>query len=137
MEGMEEVLTLIIKLIIIPAIPLLGLLLKTWVQKNIEKIQKEMDSRDLADFNEYLVALEDIVLGAVNSVQQTYVKQLEKDDVFTIERQKEAFEIARVKVMEQITERGKELLEKGLRDYEEFLEDKIESYVRMMNEGEK
>lgn len=128
--SFEEVLNLIIKLILVPLIPLLGILARAWVQKQIELLQKELESKELQDFGEYLIILEDIVSSVILSIQQTYVEQLKKDNAWTVERQKEAFEIARQRVEAQLTEKGRVLLEKGLGDYEEFLDDLIESYVQ-------
>lgn len=119
----------IIKVVIIPVIPLLALWLKCWISKQIEKLEKELEKRELEVFNEYLNIVRETAFNIVHSVKQTYVDELKRENSWTLEKQKEAFDIAKEKVLKQITEGGKKLLEKGLGDYEAFIEDLIEAYI--------
>ena len=125
MEWME-MLDVVLKAILIPLLPLLGLWAKTWINEQVISIK---DKNEREYFNYHLDKANELIITSVKDIKGVYVDLLKKEDAFTKERQVEAFNLAKEKVMAQLTLDAKEVLEKTYVDYQKFIESKIEELV--------
>lgn len=72
----------------------------------------------------------DIVEQAVLYVMQTYVDALKRKGEFDIKAQEEAFQMAKEKAKDLITEEMRKTIENGYGDFDTWLETRIEQTVR-------
>lgn len=127
--GWKEVLDAILTAILIPLLPLIGAWLGTWLNTQIESI-KAKNEREY--FNYHLDKVNKLIQTCVMDVEGVYVGSLEREGVFDKEAQLTAFNMAKEKVMAQLTTQTKEVLEKTYVDYIAYIESKIEELVEGM-----
>lgn len=121
---------LISKIFEICVFPLLAILTAYVVQiiriKMNELIEKS--ENDLLD--KYLNMLSDTIVNCVLAVNQTYVDALKKKGEFTVEAQKEAFEMVYNRVLSILTDEAREYLSEVYSDLDEIIKIMIEATVR-------
>lgn len=126
-ENVSAILTTIIQVVIIPAVPILITyvvkLLKTKTEQAAVKI-----NNDLA--RQYLQEAVDAVLQAVTFTSQTYVDSLKKQGKFDAEAQKVAFTTAKNLALQLLTEDAKEMIADIYGDLTVWLDSKIEQTVK-------
>ncbi len=125
----QETLNIILTGIIIPAIPLLGAWLRAWFKERAEYARAK-NEREY--FNYHLDKVEELIYTMVMDVEGVYVSLLEDDGLFDKEAQTTALNMAKDKIMAQLTVQAKEVLEKTYVDYNAFIESKIEEIVESM-----
>lgn len=112
--------------IITAAVPVLTAFLCTWLKSlydnNKIKIKNEKISAMLANVT-------DIIVAAVETTTNTYVKQLKANDLFDAEAQKEAFNRTFETVKKQLTADAIKIIEEIYGDAEVYLTNKIEQFV--------
>lgn len=112
--------------IITAAVPVLTAFLCTWLKSlydnNKIKIKNEKISAMLANVT-------DIIVAAVETTTNTYVKQLKANDLFDAEAQKEAFNRTFETVKKQLTADAIKIIEEVYGDAEVYLTNKIEQFV--------
>lgn len=126
MENFKEILDLLIKLVIIPAIPILAKYavdaLKEWAfNKALESDNEVVD--------EYLLDITDIIYQAVICTTQTYVDALKAEGKFDAEAQAKAFEMTKDTVMVLLAEDAILFLADMYGDVDLWLKTKIEQIV--------
>ena len=112
-------------------IPLLGVL-TAYIVKFIKIKSDEITSKnknDLAD--KYIAMLTDTITSCVIATNQTYVEALKKDNAFTAEAQKEAFNQTFNAVMAVLTDDAKEYLTAAYGDLNAYITTKIEAEVNI------
>lgn len=77
-------------------------------------------------------ALNDIIIAAVQSTNQTFVEAMKKDGSFTKEAAEEAFNQTMSIVKAQLTEDLKSFINENFGDIEAFLRAQIEAKVSML-----
>jgi hypothetical protein len=126
-ENLSALLTTIIQVVVIPAIPVLVAfvvkLLKTKAEQATIKINNDLVRR-------YLQEAVDVVLQAVAYTSQTYVDTLKKQGKFDAEAQKMAFNTAKDLALQLLTEDAKEMITDLYGDLTTWLDTKIEQTVR-------
>ncbi len=128
MEYLDEV----IKAILIPVLPLITIMITLYVRKNIDKLQEDIQNEKM---NNYLNMLDKLVFEAVNAVNQTFVNSLKSEGQFTKEKQREAFRIAKERILRKISKQGEEILREISGDFETMVEDMIDSYIIELKEN--
>lgn len=112
-------------------IPLLGVLTAYVIKfinfKSIE-IQNQIDN-DLAD--KYIAMITDTISACVMATNQTYVEVLKKQNAFTAEAQKEAFNLTYNAVMSILTDDAKDYLAEIYGDVSAYITNKIEAEVNI------
>ena len=112
-------------------IPLLGVLTAYIVKyiniKSVE-ITNKVDN-DIAD--KYIQMLADTINACVIATNQTYVEALKKENAFTTEAQKEAFNLTYNAVMAVLTDEAKEYLTEIYGDLTAYITTKIEAEVNV------
>lgn len=126
-----EWLPLLYEILEVCIIPLLGILTAYFVKfiniKSVE-IQNKVEN-DNAD--KYISMVADTVSACVIATNQTYVEALKKQNAFTAEAQKEAFNLTYNAVMAILTEEAKAYLAEIYGDVAAYITNKIEAEVNI------
>lgn len=126
-----EWLPLLYEILQVCVIPLLGVL-TAYVVKFINvksaEIQHKVDN-DNAD--KYIAMVADTISACVIATNQTYVDALKKQNAFTAEAQKEAFNLTYNAVMNILTEDAKKYLTEIYGDVTTYITNKIEAEVNL------
>ena len=126
-----EWLPLLYQILEVCVIPLLGILTAyfvKWVNAKSAEIQHKVDN-DTAD--KYIAMLDDTICACVIATTQTYVEALKKDNAFTKEAQKEAFNLTFNAVMSVLTDEAKKYLSEVYGDLTAYITNKIEAEVNL------
>lgn len=126
-----EWLPLLYQILEVCVIPLLGILTAyfvKWVNAKSVEIQHKVDN-DTAD--KYIAMLDDTICACVIATTQTYVEALKKDNAFTKEAQKEAFNLTFNAVMSVLTDEAKKYLSEVYGDLTAYITNKIEAEVSL------
>lgn len=126
-----EWLPLLYQILEVCIIPLLGILTAyfvKWVNAKSVEIQHKVDN-DTAD--KYIAMLDDTICACVIATTQTYVEALKKDNAFTKEAQKEAFNLTFNAVMSVLTDEAKKYLSEVYGDLTAYITNKIEAEVNL------
>ena len=112
-------------------IPLLGIL-TIYIVKFINikscEIQNKVNN-DTAD--KYITMVADTITACVIATNQTYVETLKKNNAFTAEAQKEAFDLTYNAVMAILTDDAKKYLAEIYGDVAAYITNKIEAEVNI------
>lgn len=126
-----EWLALLYQILEVCIIPLLGILTAyfvKWVNAKSTEIQNKVDN-DTAD--KYIAMLDDTICACVIATTQTYVDALKKENAFTKEAQKEAFNLTFNAVMTVLTDDAKKYLSEIYGDLTAYITNKIEAEVSL------
>lgn len=123
----QQVLDLTVKFILVPIIPLLGVYLTLYIQRQIDKIKLQTE---ITQVDHYLDKAEKLIIASVAAIQQTYVDELKKDNAFTKEHQKEAFNLAKQRILMLLKDEGVKAIEDVYGDYLNYIENRIESIIK-------
>lgn len=126
-----EWLSLAYEILQVCVIPLLGVLTAYAIKfinfKSLE-IQNQIDN-DLTD--KYIAMIADTISACVMATNQTYVEVLKKQNAFTAEAQKEAFNLTYNAVMSILTNDAKDYLAEIYGDVSAYITNKIEAEVNI------
>lgn len=126
-----EWLALLYQILEVCIIPLLGILtayVVKFINAKSAEIQNQVDN-DTAD--KYIAMLSDTISACVIATNQTYVEALKKENAFTAEAQKEAFNLTFNAVMAVLTEDAKAYLTEIYGDLTAYITNKIEAEVNI------
>ena len=126
-----EWLPLLYEILQVCIIPLLGVLTAyfvKWVNAKSAEIQNKVEN-DTAD--KYIAMLDDTICACVIATTQTYVDALKKENAFTKEAQKEAFNLTYNAVMSVLTDEAKKYLTNIYGDLTAYITNKIEAEVQI------
>ena len=126
-----EWLTLLYEILEVCVIPLLGILtayLIKYVDMKSSEIQVKVEN-DTAD--KYIAMLADTITDCVIATNQTYVEALKKENAFTVEAQKKAFNLTFNAVMAVLTDDAKDYLTEIYGDLTAYITTKIEAEVNI------
>lgn len=122
-------LSLLYQILEMCVIPILGVLTAYIIKyidiKNIE-IQSKVDN-DTA--NKYIAMLANTISACVMATNQTYVEALKRENAFSAEAQKEAFNLTFNAVMSVLTQEAQEYLTEVYGDLTAYITYKIEAEV--------
>ncbi len=122
-----ELISKIFEICIFPLLAVLTAYVVRIIQIKIADL-KEKSENELLD--KYIGMLGDTVVNCVLAVNQTYVDTLKKKGEFTVEAQKEAFNMVYQQVMHTLSDEAKVYLEEVYSDLDEFIRILIEATVR-------
>lgn len=121
-------------------LPVVGLLIAIAVvyiaklfHKGTEQTQQELDN---ATAEKYTTMARDTVLQVVTATAQTFVDALKAEGVFTKEKQLEAFNTAKLKVLAILGETAVKALRQIYGDFDAWLDTKIEQACREIKPSE-
>ena len=128
MEWLLPILPQLLEVCIIPLLGVLTAYIIKFVNAKSAEIQNKVDN-DTAD--KYIAMLADTISACVVATNQTYVEALKKDNAFTTEAQKEAFNLTFNAVMSVLTVEAKEYLTAAYGDLNAYITNKIEAEVKL------
>lgn len=126
-----EWLPLLYEILQVCIIPLLGILtayIVKFINAKSSEIQANVDN-DMAD--KYIAMVTDTISACVIATNQTYVEALKKQNAFTAEAQKEAFQLTYNAVMAILTDDAKDYLAEIYGDVAAYITNKIEAEVNI------
>ncbi len=126
-----EWLPLLYQLVEVCIIPLIGLLTAyviKYIKAKSAEVQAKVDN-DTAD--KYIAMLAETITSCVTATTQTYVEALKKQNAFTEEAQKEAFNLTFNAVMAVLTDDAKQYLAEAYGDLNAYITTKIEAEVKV------
>lgn len=126
-----EWLPLLYEILQVCVIPLLGVLtayIVKFINVKSGEIQNKVEN-DMAD--KYIAMVTDTISACVIATNQTYVEALKKQNAFTAEAQKEAFNLTYNAVMAILTDDAKEYLAEIYGDVAAYITNKIEAEVNI------
>lgn len=124
---MKEILTTLIQVVVIPAIPVLVAYLVKYLKAKADQTTTKIDNELIRT---YLQDATDAVLQAVAYTAQTYVDTLKKQGKFDEEAQKIAFNTAKDIALKLLTEEAKQMIADLYGDLTVWLDTKIEQTVK-------
>jgi len=124
---MKEILTTLIQVVVIPAIPVLVTYLVKYLKAKAEQTTTKINNELIRT---YLQEATDAVLQAVTYTAQTYVDTLKKEGKFDKEAQKTAFNTAKNVALQLLTEEAKQMITDLYGDLTLWLDTKIEQTVK-------
>ena len=110
-------------------IPLLGVLTTFAIMYIKKKTAEVTETTDNELFKKYIEMLQDTVVNCVIATNQTYVEALKKQNAFTAEAQKEAFEMTYQAVLAILSDEAKEYLAEIIGDLQIYITKLIEAQV--------
>lgn len=123
---MKEILTTLVQVVVIPAIPVLVTYLVKYLKAKAEQTTTKINNELVRT---YLQEATDAVLQAVTYTAQTYVDTLKKQGKFDKEAQQKAFNTAKDIALKLLTDEAKQMIEDLYGDLMLWLETKIEQTV--------
>lgn len=110
-------------------IPLLVVLTKYAIAFLATKCDELREKSDNELHDKYITMLQNTVTDCVLTTTQTYVESLKKQNAFTVEAQKNAFNMTKQAVLGILSEDAKEYLTNAMGDFDQYLNSLIESQV--------
>lgn len=112
-------------------IPLLGILTKYFIQFINLKAEELKRKTDDATYQKYITMLNDTIVNAVTTTNQTYVEELKAQGKFDAEAQKEAFNRTYQSVLTVLGDEAQKYLSNIIGDVSEYIRTAIESQVNV------
>lgn len=125
-EQLTELLTTLIQVVVIPAIPILVTFLVKYLKAKADQTTTRIDNELI---RAYLQEASDAVLQGVVYTAQTYVDSLKKQGKFDATAQKVAFTQAKEVALKLLTEEAKQMITDLYGDLTIWLDTKIEQTV--------
>ncbi len=127
----NEIVEIVMKMVVIPVLPLLATYLVALIKKNITKIEQDVDN---AQVEKYLAIAEDVMIKAVVTTYETYTKSLKEQGSFGIEEQQIAFDKTVNAFNEMISDETYMVITEVYGDYEAYIKNQIESILPSIKE---
>lgn len=124
----REFLDNLIKVVLIPALPVIAGYLVALLQKYTAKVKADINQQAL---DRYIAVAEDAIASAVLATSQTFVDELKKEGKFDLERQQEALQLSKERATALITTAAREAIEMAYGDFNEWMDAKIHEVVRL------
>lgn len=121
----QELQTTLIQLLI-AILPILTAFIVRLLNLKSNEIKEVTKNSKLDKYVDYAA---DIIKKSVIAVNQTFVEKLKEQNAFTPEKQKEAFELAKKKILSMLNEDAKKILAAIYGDLNTFLDSQIEATV--------
>ena len=121
-----ELLAQIFEICILPLLGVLTAFFVKWVNVKINDLTAKTKNETQI---KYLNMLNNTITDCVIATTQTYVESLKKQNAFTAEAQKEAFQKTYDAVMNGLTDDAKEYLSEAYGDLNAYITQKIEAEV--------
>lgn len=128
---MENLLDEVVKVVVIPLLPVIQILVAALVGYAIYRVKKAIKSDEL---NGYLNILQDLVINVVGEINQTTVDALKQSQggKLTEEQKVQFYTLARERVLKQLTEAQTKALKQVYSDLDAYVQSLIEKTVRDM-----
>ena len=126
MDFMKDFAPILIQIVLIPLLTALTGIIVKWINSKAAELKAKTDDIYLKSAIEML---DNAISTAVVAVNQTYVDELKKEDAFTAEAQREAFQRVYKVAVNSLTEETTNYLATHIGDIQGYIENKIEQKV--------
>lgn len=126
MDFMKDFAPILVQIVLIPLLTALTGIIVKWINSKAAELKAKTDNIYLKSAIEML---DNAISTAVVAVNQTYVDELKKEDAFTAEAQKEAFQRVYKVAVNSLTEETMNYLATHIGDLQGYIENKIEQKV--------
>ena len=116
-----EILKTLITLVIVPSL--------LWLGKQIANYLIDKSKNDKLD--KYIRLASECIADAVADTAQTFVDKIDGKD-WNEETKKEAFELAKLKALENLGLTGKKLIAEAIGDFDKWVNTKVEAEVKRL-----
>ena len=130
---MQDIILSIIQIIAIPLSIILVTFIVNLIKIKIKELQKSTEDLQLW---QYLSLLDDAVNTAVAYINQTYVNELKRQNLFDEESQKKALTQAYSKVVNTLSYEASDYLHTHIGEFSEYVVSKIEASVYNNKKGQ-
>ena len=110
---------------IVRIVAALGMFLISWITERVTKLISTKIKNEKAQ--KYLSDVYSIVLNAVKSTYQEYVETLKDADMFNVDEQQRALEMAKEKIERELTEQSKKYIVDNFGDLNSWIINSIHS----------
>ncbi len=117
--------------IVIPTIALVGLCVVNFLRNKIETL-KVASKNDTLD--KYIDIVGNMIIGAVQEVNNKIVDDLKSKDMFTKEAQKQAMEECKELVMNMMDDNMKTILSESIGDLNAYIQSQIELNIKLLKQ---
>lgn len=122
----KDLVPILAQIVLIPLLTALTGVAVKWINSKANELSANTDNIYL---RQVIGMLNDSISTAVVAVNQTYVEELKKENAFTPEAQKVAFEKVYQTAMNSLTEQTRAYLNTYIGDIEQYVKDRIEQEV--------
>ena len=122
----KDLVPILAQIVLIPLLTALTGVAVKWINSKANELSANTDNIYL---RQVIGMLNDSISTAVVAVNQTYVEELKKENAFTPEAQKVAFEKVYQTAMNSLTEQTKAYFNTYIGDIEQYVKDRIEQEV--------
>lgn len=128
-EQLNNLLSTVINIMIIPILPVLTAFIIAYIKRKTSELEAGMKS---AELTRYTRLAEDAVVTAVTAVNQVFVDSIkQRNSTLTPYEQKAAFGMAKERSLKIIGDNGVKILKSLYKDFDTWLENRIEYYVNI------
>lgn len=127
-----EFLMELLKIVIMIVVPVATSVLTYYAQKYFNQL---IDDNVNDELEATLEKGFQILMDSVNYVQQTYVDSLKQQDKFTVEAQKEAFELAKKRAIELMNQHTQDAITHIYGNLDTYIDTMIESIINQNKKG--
>ena len=127
----SEIIEIILIVVVIPILSIITKWIVAYIKLKIKQIEQKIKEEKCKNC---ISIAEDIVLSAVISVAQTYVDCIKSEGCFDQGAKNEAFEMARQRAREMMSDSLINILEEEYEDADAWLDNRIEYYVKHIKE---
>ena len=127
-----EFLMELLKIVIMIVVPVATSILTYYAQKYFNQL---IDDNVNDELEATLEKGFQILMDSVNYVQQTYVDSLKQQDKFTVEAQKEAFELAKKRAIELMNQHTQDAIIHIYGNLDTYIDTMIESIINQNKKG--
>lgn len=128
---MSETMQTILTAILVAAVPIITNELVKFLKQQAQAIK---DKNKQERLNKYIDRATKVITDVVMAISQTTVDTLKQQGAFTRGKQQEAFNKAKMEILELLTQESKEALKEAYGDLDAWIESQIEASVKRNKE---
>lgn len=118
--------------VIVAAVPVLTTFVCKWIKSTYDANKVKVKNENV---QVVLGNVTDMIISAVTTTTNTYVRALKQDKLFDKEAQKEAFNRTKTAVMAQITSDSAAIIEQVYGDLDVYINNMIERFVEELKDN--
>lgn len=124
-----QILSAVSTYVLIPTIALVGIVVVNFLRSKIEALKVASDNELL---DKYIELIGQMIIGAVQAVNNKMVDDLKKEGAFTPEKQKEAMQECKQMVIAMMDDNMKKILSESIGDINAYLQSQIELNIKLL-----
>lgn len=123
---MKDLMPILVQAVLIPLLTTLTGIAVKWLNSKANELKAKTENIYL---KQALEMLDTSISAAVIAVNQTYVDELKKENIFTVDAQREAFKRVYQTAVNSLTDEAMAYLSNHIADIQSYIENRIEQKV--------